>query len=383
MSSSRTALGGASFGGLARCPRHVLRLGLVRMILDRHQHRLGIAGGRLAFARNVVTARRSGGSASRQAHDHVQVVGGIRDSWARAIAGLTPMRVGSEAAMDTVNILLCWESNETHSWNPILAELLRAEGMRVTEIHDLHALRSLDLAKFDVCLPRFRVGAAHMAGVDEALVASGIPMINSRDARRRCENKELAHLAFEEHGIAQPPSFAMNCEGFCDRALEWDGETVVKPLYGNRGNGIEICGSLDEALARARGREEDVLLQQMIWPARCWRIAVGRAAGVIDPYWRRPPTESDRVLSISTGSTIVRDGYSDALGELAVAMLEAVDGDLLAVDVLETPDQAYALEINHNFDAHGADGPAAEAFRLEIARTLGAPVADAVGGIYA
>ena len=49
-------------------------------------------------------------------------------------------------------------------------------------------------------------------------------------------------------------------------------------------------------------------------------------------------------------------------------MLEAVDGDLLAVDILESEDAVYALEINHNFDAHGGDAPAADAFLHEILR---------------
>jgi glutathione synthase/RimK-type ligase-like ATP-grasp enzyme len=89
---------------------------------------------------------------------------------------------------------------------------------------------------------------------------------------------------------------------------------------------------------------------------------------VVDPYWRKPPRESDRVLSISTGSRIVREGYSERIGEVAMAMLEAVDGDLLAVDILETDSAVYALEINHNFDAHGGDVPAAAAFEREIRR---------------
>ncbi|HET6174516.1 MAG TPA: hypothetical protein VFD90_18060 [Gaiellales bacterium] len=88
-------------------------------------------------------------------------------------------------------------SIEMISWNPVLADLLRDEGLSVTEAHDFGAVRSLDLSAFDVCLPRFRIGAAHMTCLDEALVESGIPMLNSRDARRRCENKALAHLAFE------------------------------------------------------------------------------------------------------------------------------------------------------------------------------------------
>ena len=269
---------------------------------------------------------------------------------------------------EPLSVLLCWESIETNSWNPVLADLLRADGFEVTEASDLEGLRSLDLSEFDVCLPRFRVGAAHMTCMDEVLVAAGIPMLNARDARRRCENKALAHLAFERHGIAQPRSFVWSADGARDRDLAWHGETLLKPLYGNRGTGIEICASLPEALSRAGRRQEDLLVQEMIWPARCWRIAVGRTTGVIDPYWRRPPRGSERILSISSGSQIVRDGYSERLGEVAMAMLEAVDGDILAVDILETEAAIYALEINHNFDAHGGDGPAAEAFSLEIRR---------------
>lgn len=302
-------------------------------------------------------------------------VSGVASRHSGACRFCSPQRGVARAAMDPLRVLLCWEANETHSWNPVLAGLLREAGHTVTEIHDLRAFRTLDLSNIDVCLPRFRVGAAHMAALDEALVACGIPMVNSRDARRKCENKVLAHLAFEQHGIAQPPSFAINCEGFADRELVWDGETVVKPLYGNRSTGIEICESLEQALERARERREDLLLQQLIWPARCWRIAVGRRAGVIDPYWRQPPRKTDRVLSISTGSRIVREDYSDRLGELAMAMLEAVDGDLLALDILETADGVYALEINHNFDAHGADAPAAKAFLLELERKLAVTMA--------
>ncbi|HET6171896.1 MAG TPA: hypothetical protein VFD90_04800 [Gaiellales bacterium] len=275
---------------------------------------------------------------------------------------------------DPLNVLLCWESIETNSWNPVLADFLRRAGLVVTEAHDLDAVRSLDPSDFDVCLPRFRVSAAHMTSLDEALVESGVPMLNSRDTRWRCENKALAHLAFEAHGIAQPPSFVWSADGVRDRQVEWQGETLLKPLYGSRGSGIEICGSLTEALERAAGRREDLLLQQMIWPARCWRIAVGQTAGVIDPYWRRPPADDQRVLSISSGSRIDRSGYSQRLGDVALAMLAAVDGDILAVDILETEDAVYALEINHNFDAHGGDAPAAGAFLQEIQRAARVPV---------
>jgi glutathione synthase/RimK-type ligase-like ATP-grasp enzyme len=276
---------------------------------------------------------------------------------------------------DPLSVLLCWESDESHSWNPILADLLREEGDRVTEVHDLRSLKALDLSEFDVCLPRFRVGAAHMSCLDETLVSSAIPMLNSRESRRRCENKILAHHAFEEHGINQPQSFAVSAEGLPDRFLDWEGETLVKPLYGNRSSGIEICPSFAEANERAKARHEDVLVQQMIWPARCWRIVVGRESGVVDPYWRQPPSPGDRILSISTGSRITREGFSAPLGEIAMRMLEAVDGDILAVDVLETESDIYALEINHNFDAHGGDTPAARAFRREIRRKIGIPVA--------
>jgi hypothetical protein len=38
-------------------------------------------------------------------------------------------------------------------------------------------------------------------------------MLNSRHSRRRCENKALAHLAFEAHGMTQPPSFVWSEAG--------------------------------------------------------------------------------------------------------------------------------------------------------------------------
>jgi [lysine-biosynthesis-protein LysW]--L-2-aminoadipate ligase len=270
-----------------------------------------------------------------------------------------------------VRLLLAWEANEEHSRNPVLAELLRADSFEVAEAHTLDDLAALDLGRIDLCLPRFRVGAANMTTLDEALVDAGVPMLNGRDVRRRCENKALAHLAFARAGIAQPPSFVVSAEGIADRELAWEGETLLKPLYGCRGGGIEVCRSYAAALARAAERREDLLVQQMVWPARCWRIAVGRSVGVIDPYWRCPPNGDDRILSISTGSRIVREGYSEALGDVALAMLEAVGGDVLAVDLLETADGIYALEINHNFDAHGGDEAAAAAFGEEILRRIG------------
>ena len=88
-----------------------------------------------------------------------------------------------------MNVLLCWESIETNSWNPVLARHLRESGIGVTEVHDLDSLAALDVSDFDVCLPRFRVGAAHMSCLDEALVASGMAMLNSRDSRRRSRTR--------------------------------------------------------------------------------------------------------------------------------------------------------------------------------------------------
>ncbi len=197
----------------------------------------------------------------------------------------------------STNVLLCWEPYEVNSWNPVLAEHLQRRGMSVTEIHDLDAVLRCDLSRFDVCLPLFRVGAANMARVDQVMSTYGIPVLNSFDSRRQCENKALAHLAFEQHGIPQPPSFVMSSEGICDRALNWSGEAVLKPLHGT------CCA--------------------------------------------RAPLPAN-------------------VGHVAMEMLEAVDGDLLAVDVLETETDAYALEINHNFDAHGGDEPAVGAFCREI-----------------
>jgi glutathione synthase/RimK-type ligase-like ATP-grasp enzyme len=281
---------------------------------------------------------------------------------------------------EPTRVLLCWEAAETNSWNPVLAGRLRAGGLEVTEVHDLDQLRALDLATFDVCLPRFRACAAHMGCLDEVLVESGLPMVNSRSTRRRCEDKGLAHFAFERLEIPQPPSFVLSAEGIADRAAQWSGETLLKPLSGSRGDGIEILPSLEAALERGIEREEDLLVQLMIWPARSWRVIVGRSCGIVDPYWRRPARSDDRVLSISTGAHIVRDPLSQSASRIAERMLEAVDGDLLAVDLLEADGRTYALEINHNFDAHGGSRPAVDAFRSEISAIDREPLSTRFAG---
>jgi glutathione synthase/RimK-type ligase-like ATP-grasp enzyme len=265
-----------------------------------------------------------------------------------------------------MNILLCWERYEENSWTPVLAEAFRAQGDVVTEVHDLDGLRELDLGAFDICLPRFRVGAANMSSLDEALVRAGVPMLNSRETRMACENKGVAHLDFDVANIPQPRSFVVSREGEVDRRLAWAGEALVKPLYGCRGAGIEVLTSLDDALERALARREDTLVQEMIWPARSWRIIVGRVSGITDPYFRRPPESHNRILSISTGSEIARESPPVDVERVAREMLTAVNGDLLAVDVLEQNGVAFALEINHNFDAHGGTEPALDAFRREM-----------------
>jgi glutathione synthase/RimK-type ligase-like ATP-grasp enzyme len=262
--------------------------------------------------------------------------------------------------------LLCWEATEPRSWNPVLARLLREQGYAVTEVNELAQLWDLDLARFDICLPRFRVGCAAMVCLDAMLTRASMPMLNSRTTRLTCENKALAHVAFADAGIPQPESLVVSCEGQLDRPVRWDGETLIKPLHGNRSAGIEIFASPAAAIARAHERAEDLLVQEMIWPARCWRLIVGRNSGITDPYWRRPPGDGERILSISTGAAIARDPMPDAVGAVALEMLEAVEGDLLAVDVLERDGQAWALEINHNFDAHGGDQEALAAFVTEI-----------------
>ena len=64
-------------------------------------------------------------------------------------------QVGIAAAMLAApNLLLCWESNESHSWNPVLAALLRSAGLGVTEVATTwhRSLRSTCASSTSACL---------------------------------------------------------------------------------------------------------------------------------------------------------------------------------------------------------------------------------------
>ena len=237
-------------------------------------------------------------------------------------------------------------------------------GTRVTEVHDLgsSSVSTCRLRRLPAALPRRRRAYelfgrvtrrlghpdAELAGVEEAVREQ-----DSRPSRVRGAWHQSAAVLRDQRG------------GLRDRAAQWEGETLVKPLYGNRSSGIEICDSLARRSSEpsaARG----LLVQQMIWPARCWRIVVGRESGVVDPYWREPPRPGDRMLSISTGSRIMRERLLGAARRGRDA--HARGGRRRHPRRGHPRDRGgiYALEINHNFDAHGGDTPAAEAFCVEI-----------------
>ena len=200
-----------------------------------------------------------------------------------------PNRGSPMSTVEATRVLLCCEAAEENSWNPVLARHLRAGGFEVTVVHDLDQLRALDLTDFDVCLPRFRACAAQMACLDELLVESGLPMVELTlheatmrgqgprpprlRAPRASPSRRRLSSAPKGSPIARPGGPEKRCSNPCRAAAA---------------TGSRSCRASKRRSSAARSAEENLLVQRMIWPARSWRVIVGRSCGVVDPYWRRP-----------------------------------------------------------------------------------------------
>jgi glutathione synthase/RimK-type ligase-like ATP-grasp enzyme len=136
---------------------------------------------------------------------------------------------------------------------------------------------------------------------------------------------------------------------------------VVKPLYGARGEGVVLCSSPEEAYAHEQELGRPCLLQELVPSARCLRALTTRR-GVVALYEKRMEPEEFVVANVARGAERVSVFDPRAAG-LALAMLEAVSGDIGGVDILvDAADRYWALEVNLGFGFELEDERVGEAF---------------------
>jgi [lysine-biosynthesis-protein LysW]---L-2-aminoadipate ligase len=128
---------------------------------------------------------------------------------------------------------------------------------------------------------------------------------------------------------------------------------VVKPRFGSWGKNVTLCESradlracLEELSTRSWFRRQGVLVQELIPPlGHDLRLVV--AGGQVVGAVRRHAAEGEWRTNVALGAEREATAPPQAAREIAVAAVAAVEGDLVGVDLMPTPDDGWVvIELN-------------------------------------
>ena len=253
----------------------------------------------------------------------------IRDKGAEAVA-LNLAQIG----VSITNTGLYW-LNEVKNKN-----MNGMDGMDGIIVRDVGISNLLDLisVKFDL----IRIFERHTT------------VMNSSVAIQNAANKFLSFVLFQRAHLPLPPTVVTADLEVAKRAIEDFGSVLVKPIFGSQGKGIiKLEGYEYAPKVAALLKDRGVLyLQRFVHnPGRDIRVfVVGETA--LGAIYRVTPPGSFR-SNLSQGGSPRKCELTEELCELAVRATKAVGADFAGVDLIESADGLYLLEINATPSARG------------------------------
>jgi RimK family alpha-L-glutamate ligase len=164
---------------------------------------------------------------------------------------------------------------------------------------------------------------------------SGVRLVNSRKCLEIATNKMLTSQVLNHHGIPTPQTIL--CESFQDAINAYDlldGDVVVKPLYGARGQGITRLSSRSEAIEYLKAMEinnEVYYLQKfMTHNQEDFRLLV-IGDEIVGSMKRK---SNSWKTNLSQGGKALKYKASDIYTELAIKSAKAVDGEIIGVNAV-------------------------------------------------
>ena len=242
-----------------------------------------------------------------------------------------------------------------------LFEALDARGIAYDKILDRNL--SLDLRspesweQYDVVLERclsFKNGLY----ITQALNTWGIPTVNMHQVAAVCGDKLATSLALEAAGIPQPQTWAAFSPEVALETIESIGYPVIlKPVIGSWGrllskiNDREAAESILEHKQTLGSFNHSVFyIQKHIdKPGRDIRAFVigDRTVCAIYRY------ADHWITNTARGGQAEICPLTPDLNELCVKTAQAVGGGVLAIDILEDPQNGYLVnEVNHTMEYH-------------------------------
>lgn len=220
--------------------------------------------------------------------------------------------------------------------------------------------------------------AAFARQVPMALEGLGVPFVNSLPSCDRATNKLVSGLLFDAAGIPTPAlQLAPQAWETDDELAMPAGAVITKPVEGKASREVKLFPSASTALDHLEEADGPFLIQQAIDWTQLVRLVMSRDGAV--RYFEQANPEAN------AGPTITRvnstwpepvDKVPDDAESIAMAMLNAVGGDLMRADLLrDATGELWALEINASFGFPHEDERILTAFtrQLQIAAATGKP----------
>ncbi len=202
----------------------------------------------------------------------------------------------------------------------------------------------------------------------------GIPVFNKPSAIEKCVDKFRALYTLHIHGIPIPKTIVSESSSKIYRFLGSAGITdiVIKPLFGSRGHGSTKLGIRDRdvlwEVLRALMFTRHVLYTQKYIPhgGRDIRVFVVGDNIIASMYRIRPGMWK---TNISQGATpIPINRLSQDVEELAIRSTKILGCDIAGVDIIESGDGYYVIEVNSQPGWRGLQSVTEKNIALEIAK---------------
>jgi len=258
---------------------------------------------------------------------------------------------------------------------------LTARGLTPVLVDDRQLAARLDdpAPRWDAVLNR-SLSAQRRHVVGQLCSLWDVPVVNSPDVIRMCDDKVATSIALHRHGVATP----VTAVGLSpDAGLAAIGSTgypaVVKPVNGSWGRLLARVNDQDAAeavlahrFAAPSPQLKVVYAQEFVpTPGRDIRVLVADGHVVAAAY-----RESDHwAANRARGATMRACPVSADLEKLSLAAAEAVGGGFLGVDLLEKADALLVTEVNGTPEFAGL----ADTCDTDIAAALASIVAVHIG----
>lgn len=238
---------------------------------------------------------------------------------------------------------------------------IRAELVDVREVvFDLHDADRW--TGFDAVIERCVSQAAGLAAVT-VLEGYGVPVVNTSGVMRTCGDKLATSVALVKAGVPTPRTRLAVSEEAALRAVEENGyPAVLKPTVGSWGRLLarvqdrDAAEAVIEHKATLGGPQHSVFYVQehVEKPGRDLRVFVAGEeviAGIVrgSPHW---------ITNTARGGRAERLGVTPEIEEVSLRAARAVGGGVLAIDLLEHPEQGVLVgEVNHTMEFRNSIEP--------------------------